>query len=1016
MSAFSPIFSLSDIDGTNGTSRVIWTTYDNGGSGSVVTGVGDLNGDGFDDVAIGTPRGEGWSQYEIGSVNAWLGHGGSFPAYDYAGSGLSGRYQESFGKRIASLGDINGDGFDDLVIEGNGFYYYINVGSIDYHWETAPRSFIVFGHDTYWAVEQSSYFAGLTGVGDVNGDGFDDVAFEPGIVVFGSAEGLPADADIPGLGASRAVHLTGATLASTSAAGDVNGDGIDDLLVRSTAGDAYVVFGKAGGLGASVDVSALDGSDGFKLDAGAVITSVAAAGDVNGDGLDDIVVGVSSGAGAGVYVVFSPSTGVASLDPTALTGTNGFFVSGGGTSGKGAGDINGDGLADVIVGNFSIVFGQADGILTSLDVIDLDGTNGFGLVAGSINGTGWNIDAAGDINGDGFDDLVIGTPNAAALYDPGYKQGMSHIVFGHAGDAQDWLGTSADDTHFGSALADILNGAGGKDTLRGAGGDDVLIGGAGGDILDGGDGSDTVAFGTTPNSVTVDLAAGTSTGHALGNDTLISIENIIGGSGDDSLSGDDGANRIDGGAGADTMTGRGGDDTYVVDNAGDQVIESRNAGHDSVLASVAAYTLGADVEDLTFIGSGGFTATGNTLANVITGGDGDDRLNGGRGADTLTGGLGDDVYVVDHKGDTVVELVGGGFDTIETTLNQTLGAEIEGLLLRGTAALSGTGNALDNTLTGNGAVNTLQGLEGDDTLLGKGGDDKLLGGDGQDWLDGGTGADSLRGGLGDDIYIVDNVGDVASEANGGGIDEVRTSVSFTLGSGLENLTITTSQSVDGTGNSLANTIVGGAGANVLSGLGGADTLIGGAGNDRLDGGSGADLMKGGTGNDTYVVDNAGDVVDESDGSGVDTVVLTKSGTYVLPDLIENVTLMDSLGQSVVGNALNNVMIGSTGVDIFEGRGGNDTFTGNPVAGGGSSDIFVYSGLGFGKDTITDFHAGDDLHDVLQFDTDIFADMADVLAHAVQSGGDVVIAYDGVNKITLQNVVLGDLVAGNFDFV
>ncbi|RJF86633.1 calcium-binding protein [Oleomonas cavernae] len=260
------------------------------------------------------------------------------------------------------------------------------------------------------------------------------------------------------------------------------------------------------------------------------------------------------------------------------------------------------------------------------------------------------------------------------------------------------------------------------------------------------------------------------------------------------------------------------------------------------------------------------------------------------------------------------------------------------------------------------------------------------------------------------------MGDIASEANGGGVDEVRTSVSFTLGSGLEKLTITSGQAVDGTGNTLANTLTGGTGANVLSGLGGDDLLIGGKGNDTLDGGTGIDAMRGGLGNDTYVVDRFTDVIDESDGGGNDTIILTAAGAFTLPDTIENIILANAPFGWAIGNDLNNEMIGTTGVDIFEGRGGADILTGNPVAGSGSSDIFVYGALGFGKDTITDFKAGEYLYDVLEFDTDIFADFADAMAHATQANADVVIAYDGLNKITLQNVILADLVVANFDFV
>ena len=205
---------------------------------------------------------------------------------------------------------------------------------------------------------------------------------------------------------------------------------------------------------------------------------------------------------------------------------------------------------------------------------------------------------------------------------------------------------------------------------------------------------------------------------------------------------------------------------------------------------------------------------------------------------------------------------------------------------------------------------------------------------------------------------------------------------------------------------------------MLSGLSGDDLLIGGTGNDTLDGGNGTDVMRGGLGNDTYVMDRFSDVIDESDGGGVDTIILKAQGHFVLPDPIENIILTYMPHASVTGNGLNNVMIGTTDIDYFEGGGGNDILTGNPVAGSGSTDIFIYSTLGFGKDTITDYmpdFIGDGVPDIIRFDTDIFADFSDVMAHATQTNADVVIAYDGLNKITLQNVNLGDLVSANFEF-
>jgi Ca2+-binding RTX toxin-like protein len=169
--------------------------------------------------------------------------------------------------------------------------------------------------------------------------------------------------------------------------------------------------------------------------------------------------------------------------------------------------------------------------------------------------------------------------------------------------------------------------------------------------------------------------------------------------------------------------------------------------------------------------------------------------------------------------------LGAGTDTVQASITYTLVANIERLTLTGAAAIDGTGNELDNVIVGNSGVNILRGLAGNDTLNGKAG---------HDTLDGGGGADDMGGGLGVDLYIVDNVGDVAAESNGdGAVDTVQASVSHTLSANIENLTLTGAAAIDGTGNARANVIVGNGAANNLSGKGGADALTGGGGTDAF---------------------------------------------------------------------------------------------------------------------------------------------------------------------------------------
>ncbi|MFD2578643.1 calcium-binding protein [Novosphingobium colocasiae] len=168
-----------------------------------------------------------------------------------------------------------------------------------------------------------------------------------------------------------------------------------------------------------------------------------------------------------------------------------------------------------------------------------------------------------------------------------------------------------------------------------------------------------------------------------------------------------------------------GNDTYYVDDAGDIVLENASDGIDEVRTTLNLYGLAANVEKLTFTGIGNFAGTGNALNNAIIGGTGDDTLDGAVGRDTMTGGQGNDTYRVDNVGDLIVEQVGQGTDTVETTLSAfTLGANIENLTYTGLGNFTGTGNALDNVINGGAGIDRLSGgTAGLDTLIGNGGND-----------------------------------------------------------------------------------------------------------------------------------------------------------------------------------------------------------------------------------------------------------------------------------------------------
>lgn len=926
-----------------------------------------------------------------------------------SGFALSGTRQNEYsGYSVANAGDVNGDGLSDFIIGGyqawpNGIFH-------------AGRSYVVFGSETGILANSSLHSI-------VSGDG--SLGF--------ALNGISAE-DYSGL--------------SVSSAGDVNGDGFDDLLIGAPAADpngtssgqSYLVFGRSSGFGANINLSAIvsgDGSLGLAINGLAVGdgsgSRVASAGDLNGDGFADIIIGADGAdpnglGGAGqVYVIFGKASGFPAVTELSAIasgdGSSGFVINGigaGDTTGRAfasAGDINGDGFGDLIVGapyadpggrsnagQAYVLYGKASGyspILELSDIVSGDGSLGFAINGIKANDyAGSAVASAGDVNGDGLDDIIVGAQGADLF---GADPGQVYVIFGRTTGSAPVLELSAFVNNNGS-LGFTIYGDGAIDNLGNAvssagdvnadGFDDLIIGAK---YAGNGPGKAYVIFGQASGFATKLNVASILTGdgslgfamNGIGSNAEFGVS--VSGGGD--FNGDGYADVIVGARKANTPGYSYNGQSYVVygrttnyttTTDGDDNLSGADrgggAGDDRIDGLAGNDTIEGRAGDDTLIGGGGSDSlSGEAGDDILQGGDGDDTLNGGAGDDTVDGGAGSDYLQLDTLGQSVIlSMTGDGRGSITFGLEVDEFTGIEHLILgSGDDSLSGSigaesvdGGAGDDTLNGAVGNDTLHGGEGSDTLDGGDDADELDGGAGDDSIEGGAGNDHISGKQGDDIQSGGDGDDVlyadaGSDLIDGGAGNDRISYAqFTAGLLVAYTAPGAGTVFDGADTDTflnVESLTLGVGDDTYSGSGGNDAVAGGAGDDLLDGGDGDDLflvrsgdgadsLLGGLGADRVQAVNANasvvwanmSSIEIFDGAGFANFRI--NGTPV-GDLIDvsGVSLIDV--ERIFGGDGDDTLIGGVANERMEGGNGNDS-----LVGGGGDDTFLVR-FGGGSDTI-----------------------------------------------------------------
>lgn len=660
---------------------------------------------------------------------------------------------------------------------------------------------------------------------------------------------------------------------------------------------------------------------------------------IGGEGFDAADYSDSS---QGVYVDFSSGAGggdaqgdtFSSIESVVGSSHNDSLVAGGSTHRLvgGAGDdiLKGFSSADILVGGVGadLLIGAGEGVIADYSA------SASGVAVDLGLGLGLAGDAAGDrylgigtVVGSAFADVLLGDGNDNRLVG---GAGADTLAGGGGFDTADYsisiaavaidLGSGV--STGGDAEGDMLSGierivgSNLDDHLTGDAGSNIFVGGLGADILVGGEGVDVADYSGSASGVTINLVTNINTGGEAAGDLLSGVETIIGTAFVDTLTGDgavnvllggDGGDLLDGGLGADTLIGGAGNDQYWVDSVDDVVVEDLDGGADRVWTSLGVYSLGANLESLSYTDVGDFTGYGNDLDNGFSGGVGNETFFGGQGDDKFQGSLGADTFYggdgrnsVDYSKSKLANII-----NLVTNINN--GGDAEGDVLFDVYQISASN--YDDVVTGD---------DKDNVVYGRGGIDIIHGGGGNDKLDGGAGADILYGGAGDDTYTIDEAADQTIEAANEGVDTVVTKLAtWTLAAHVENLTAKTSQIFNGFGNESNNVLIGGTNNDVLYGLDGDDVLDGGGGADQLFGGAGFDTA-------SYLQSLVGVVIDVSAGSAL--------GGDAEGDQFESI-------ERLVGSRWNDHLTGGAAADVFDGAAGDDMLD------GGAGDDILVGGVG-----------------------------------------------------------------------